>query len=112
MMAYGSEYSRRNIILLYMSIAGLELWNLHKTRGSQTWQNFLKSIHLLLHWMVWSLGDGTAIIIGKDRILEMGDAALLSEELTATLNRKGLFYLFQAQKTTQRGDDQHELAHQ
>jgi hypothetical protein len=71
----------------------------HRSRGSQTWQNLLKSIHLLLHWMVWSPGDGTAIVIGKDRILEMGEVALLSEELIATLNSKGIYYLFQAQKT-------------
>lgn len=48
--------------------------------------------------MVWSQGDGITIIIGKDRIFEMGDATLLLEELIDNLNKKGLFYLFQAQK--------------
>jgi len=48
--------------------------------------------------MVWSLRDGTAIIIGKDHILEMGGMALLSEELNDNLNKKGFFYLFQARK--------------
>jgi hypothetical protein len=49
--------------------------------------------------MVWSPGDGISIVIGKDCILEMGEVALLLEELIVTLNSKGIYYLFQAQKT-------------
>jgi len=62
-----------------------------------------KSIHLLLHWIVWSVGDGKSIVIGKDHILGMGDAALLSDELLAAINRKGIYFLYHAQKEAQVG---------
>jgi hypothetical protein len=52
---------------LYVSV---QRWlctvDIHKERGSQTWLYLLKSIHLLLHWIVWSPGDGITIVIGKD----------------------------------------------
>jgi hypothetical protein len=53
--------------------------------------------------MVYIPGDGKSILIGKDRILGMGDAAILSDELISVINRKGLFYLFQAQTGSQVG---------
>jgi hypothetical protein len=52
---------------------------------------------------VWSHGDGKSIVIGKDRILGMGDAVLLSKELLVSINRKGIFFLYQAQKEAQVG---------
>ena len=42
-------------------------------------------------------------MIGKDRILGMGDATLLSEELLVAINGKGIFFLYQAQKEAQVG---------
>jgi hypothetical protein len=52
---------------------------------------------------VWSHGDGKSIVIGKDCILGMGDAVLLSKELLVSINRKGIFFLYQAQKEAQVG---------
>jgi hypothetical protein len=46
---------------------------------------------------------GESILIGKDRILGMGDAAILSEELISTLNQKGVHYLYQAYCEPRRG---------
>lgn len=77
--------------------------DIYKVRGSQIWSYLLKSIYLLLHWIVWSHGDGKSIVIGKDRILGMGDAVLLSKELLVSINRKGIFFLYQAQKEAQVG---------
>ena len=37
-----------------------------------------------------------SILIGKDRILGMGDAAILSGDLISALNLKGVHYLYQA----------------
>jgi hypothetical protein len=67
-----------------------------KEKGSQAWKYLLKSLHLLLHWIAWSLGNGHSILIRKDYILGMGQLAILSEELIEAINRKGIYYLFQA----------------
>jgi hypothetical protein len=53
--------------------------------------------------MAWSPGNGHSILIGKDCILGMGQSAILSEELIETINRKGIYYLFQAKALTQVG---------
>jgi hypothetical protein len=91
----------------YFPFVSIHRWlhtvDIHKVRGSQIWTYLLKSIHLLLHWIVWSPKDGKSIVIGKDRILGLGDAALLSEELLAAINRKGIFFLYQVQKEAQVG---------
>jgi hypothetical protein len=91
----------------YLPFVSVHRWlhtvDIYKERGSQTWTYLLKSLHLLLHWIVWSPGDGKSIVIGKDRILGMGDATLLSYELIYVINRKGLFFLFQAQTRSQVG---------
>jgi hypothetical protein len=65
-------------------------------QGLQTWRNLLKSLHILLHWIAWSLGTGESIIIGKDRILGMGEATILSDELISILNQRRVHYLYQA----------------
>jgi hypothetical protein len=62
--------------------------------GSQTWKHLLKSLPILLHWIVWLPGTGTAIEIGKDDILGMGAKALLSPRLLERLHFLGLHYLF------------------
>jgi hypothetical protein len=65
-------------------------------KGSRTWKHLLKSLHILLHWLAWSLGTWDSILLGKDRILGLGYGSIMSEELITTLNRKGIFYLYQA----------------
>jgi hypothetical protein len=54
--------------------------------GSQTWKHLLKSLPILLHWIAWLPGTGTAIEIGKDDILGMGEKALLSPRLLERLH--------------------------
>jgi hypothetical protein len=63
--------------------------------GSQTWKHLLKSLPILLHWIAWLPGTGTAIEIGKDDILGMGEKVLLSPRLLERLHSLGLHFLFQ-----------------
>jgi len=48
------------------------------------------------HWLVWCPGTGQQIKIGRDRVLGLGDASLLSEELLACLQHKHITSLAQA----------------
>jgi hypothetical protein len=66
------------------------------TKGSPTWRYLQKSLYILLHWLAWLPGLGESIMIGKDKILGMGDATLLSGELISILNQQGVYYLYQA----------------
>jgi hypothetical protein len=91
----------------YMSFVSIARWlrmvDTTKEKGSQAWKYLLKSLHLLLHWIAWSPGNGQSILIGKDCILGMGQSAILSEELIEAINRKGIYYLFQAKALAQVG---------
>jgi hypothetical protein len=49
--------------------------------GSQNWKNLLNALPLLVHWLVWKLGIGVSILIGKDEILGMGKGSFLSLDL-------------------------------
>jgi hypothetical protein len=72
-------------------------------QGSQTWRNLLKSLHIILHWLVWSPGSGQSIIIGKDLILGHGKSMILSEDLVTNLNQKSVYYLYQARSELRPG---------
>jgi hypothetical protein len=74
-----------------------------KGKRISAWKYLLKSLHILLHWIAWCPGSGESILLGKDRILGMGDAAILSEELIYAINLKGVFYLFQASSAPRPG---------
>jgi hypothetical protein len=63
------------------------------------WKHLLKSLPVLLHWIAWLPGSGSAIEIGRDDILGMGKKALLSTRLLERLHNLGLFYLFQIKDT-------------
>jgi hypothetical protein len=54
--------------------------------GSQNWKNLLNALPLLVHWLVWKLGIGVSILIGKDEILGMGKGSFLSLDLISQLN--------------------------
>jgi hypothetical protein len=85
----------------YYPYASVDRW-LHTVivsdvTGSQTWKHLLKSLHIILHWIAWILGTGHHILFSKDHILRMGEGVVLIEELIIALNRKGIYFLFQAQ---------------
>jgi hypothetical protein len=71
--------------------------------GSQTWKNLLNSLPLIVHWLAWKPGAGDSIITGKDEILGMGKDSFLSAELITCLNRKNVYFLFQASRAYTRG---------
>jgi hypothetical protein len=73
------------------------------TQGSQTWRNLLKYLHLVLHWLAWSMRSRHSIILGKDLILGMGKYSILSEDLVVSLNQKNVHYLYQASRDLRPG---------
>jgi hypothetical protein len=68
--------------------------NLHAV--SRIWASLVRSLHVLNHWISWNPGTGQLIAIGRDKILGMGDASLLSSELVEALNLKQIHSLAQA----------------
>jgi len=71
--------------------------------GSQTWKNLLNTLPLIVHWLAWKPGADDSIIIGKDEILRMGKDYFLSAELITRLNRKNVYFLFQASRASIQG---------
>jgi hypothetical protein len=50
----------------------------HQKATSRIWNGLLKSVHLITHWLSWTLGSGQLIALGRDMILGMGDKSFLS----------------------------------
>jgi hypothetical protein len=57
----------------------------------------------MLHWLAWLAGLGESIMIGKYKILGMGDTTLLFGELISLLNQQGVYYLYQVIKEPRSG---------
>jgi hypothetical protein len=70
--------------------------NFQQRSASRIWNNLLKSVHLLTHWLSWLSGSGYQISIGKDFILGLRDRSLLSQDLIDHLHRKEIKVLAQA----------------
>ena len=91
----------------YMPFVSTANWirtmDITKEKGSKVWKYLLNSLHLLLHWLAWSPGNGHSILIGKDYILGIGQSAILLEELIEVINIKGIYYLSQAKEMSQVG---------
>jgi hypothetical protein len=66
--------------------------------GSQSWKNILNTLPVILHWLAWIPGSGQAIIIGRDTIIGMERASILSVDLVFELNRKHIYFLYQASR--------------
>jgi hypothetical protein len=73
------------------------------TQGSQTWKNILKSLHLVLHLLAWSLGSGHSIILGKDVIMGMGKYSILSEDMVVSLNQRNVHFLYKSSQDLRPG---------
>lgn len=54
----------------------------------------------LYKWLVWKMGDGKKVILGKDPLISGGCAYKLSTELIQWLYSKGLYYLHNIRKAT------------
>jgi hypothetical protein len=64
--------------------------------GSQTWNNLINALPLLVHWLALKPRSRVSIITGKVEILGLGKGFFLSTELINHLNEHQVFYLYQA----------------
>jgi hypothetical protein len=62
--------------------------------ASQTWQNLLKSLHLITHWLSWRPGSSHLVQVGIDCIMGLGKASYLSRHLLSKLRRIHVTYLY------------------
>jgi hypothetical protein len=62
---------------------------------SRIWSGLIKSIHLINHGLFWIPGRGTQIVLGKDRILGMGNSSFLSTNLINALHLRNVKTLAQ-----------------
>jgi hypothetical protein len=66
--------------------------------ASSYWKGMVASSQVILHWIRWKPGNGTKILIGRDKILGLGDQSFLSPLLCARLEALGYSYLFQVKR--------------
>jgi hypothetical protein len=71
--------------------------------ASYFWKNLMKSLPLIIHWLSWKPGNGFSIHIGKDNILDIGNATKLSQDLLLALKTQNVSYLYQAKAQSSRG---------
>jgi len=69
--------------------------SIHHT-SSQTWKNLCNTLPIIWRWLAWKPDIGHSIIVGKDMILGLVQDSLLSHELVERLNKKGMYFLYQA----------------
>jgi hypothetical protein len=59
-------------------------------------EGLLKSVHLITHWLSWTLGSGQLIVLGRDMILGMGDKSFLSFNILSKLRHRNITSLSQS----------------
>jgi hypothetical protein len=64
--------------------------------ASKIWSCLTRALPSIIHWLSWCPGTGQQIIVGRDRILGIGDASFLSEDLLYRLNQKHITTLAHA----------------
>jgi hypothetical protein len=69
--------------------------------GSQTWKNILNTLPIILDRIAWTPDSRKTIIIGRDCICGLNDASLLLEDQIWEINRKQIYFLFQASRPSQ-----------
>jgi hypothetical protein len=61
----------------YLHQSTIENWlrndTFHLRSASRIWNNLLKSIHIITHWLSWLSGSGNLISVGNDFILGLRD---------------------------------------
>jgi hypothetical protein len=67
-----------------------------QTMASRIWNSLLKSVHLITNWLSWIPGSGHHVVLGRDKILGMGDRSFLSHTLISLLRQKNILLLSQA----------------
>jgi hypothetical protein len=94
----------RVIVDKYLHNSPLISW-LRKPRhllnsASRFWSNLVRTVPIILNWISWIPGAGHDILIGKDKVLGLGERSLLPTDLISHINSRGIFTLAQARTTT------------
>jgi hypothetical protein len=61
--------------------------------GSIIWKAILQDFPLIGRWLIWCIGDGSQVLIGKDPWIGSQNNHLLPASLIQWLNRDGFFFL-------------------
>jgi hypothetical protein len=71
--------------------------NLQKTskNGSVIWKATVNAFPLIGNWLIWKVGNGVDIIIGKDPWIEFQGKHILPKPIIQDLNNAGFFHLQQ-----------------
>lgn len=61
---------------------------------SRVWSSLVRTIPIILHWLSWRPGAGHLIMIGRDRILGLGERSiLLNDTINLVKIRNRLLFL-------------------
>jgi len=60
-------------------------------------------VHIITHWLSWSLRSGNSILIGRDKILGFGNSLFLSQDILSPLHQQNITLLYQAKGINQSG---------
>jgi hypothetical protein len=66
--------------------------------GSIIWKYILNAFPLIGKWLIWKIGNGAHILIGKDPWIGSKDNHLLPENMVCSLNEGGFYYLSQVMR--------------
>jgi hypothetical protein len=61
--------------------------------GTIIWKSIINSFHIIGDWLIWKVGNGSKVLIGKDPWIGCANSHILPEELVNFLNQRGYFYL-------------------
>jgi hypothetical protein len=64
--------------------------------ASRIWSSLVRTIPIILHWISWRPGARFHILIGRDRILGLGERSFLLNETINQLNQKQVYVLAHA----------------
>jgi hypothetical protein len=84
----------------YLENKEVEVWLRQERKyfkgASNIWKGLVKAYDILGHWVVWKIGRGTKLIVGKDPWIGCSGNYNLSEPLRHALQVKGITCLVDA----------------
>jgi hypothetical protein len=63
--------------------------------GTIIWKAIINYFHIVGDWLIWKIGNGSKVLIGKDPWIVCSNNHLLPEDLITSLNHRGFYYLNQ-----------------
>jgi hypothetical protein len=64
--------------------------------ASKIWTSLRRALPVINNWLSWLPGSGSQVNLGRDKIMDLGDNAILSEGILTTLKERGVTTLAQA----------------